>query len=41
MKIVSIFVIFLERIRNLDTTCNYYVYVVTLLVGTKLLCTNI
>ena len=32
---------FVERISKWDMTCDYYVYVVTLLAGTKLLCTKI
>ena len=32
---------FVQKIRNWDMTCDYYVYVTKLLVGTKLFCTNI
>ena len=41
MKIVSIFVLLLKKIRNWDMICDYYVEVIKLLVRTKLLCTNI
>ena len=32
---------FVQKIRNWDMICDYYVEVIKLLVGTKLLCTNI
>ena len=32
---------FVQKIRNWDMICDYYVEVIKLLVRTKLLCTNI